>query len=56
MRAKIRGESSQFADFLFSIGEQHKDKGNFFIKLPDDMTVENETELLDFVFGGIENK
>ena len=27
----------------------------FFIKLPDDMTVENEKELLDFVFGGIEN-
>ena len=27
----------------------------FSIKLPDDMTVENEKELLDFVFGGIEN-
>ena len=27
----------------------------FFITLPDDMTVENEKELLDFVFGGIEN-
>ena len=27
----------------------------FFIKLPDDMTVENEKEFLDFVFGGIEN-
>ena len=27
----------------------------FFIKLPVDMTVENEKELLDFVFGGIEN-
>ena len=27
----------------------------FFIKLPEDMTVENEKELLDFVFGGIEN-
>ena len=27
----------------------------FFIKLPDDMTVENKKELLDFVFGGIEN-
>ena len=27
----------------------------FFIKLPDEMTVENEKELLDFVFGGIEN-
>ena len=60
MRAKLRGESSQFADFLLSIGdgkeEQHRDKRNFFIKLPDDMTVENETELLDFVFGSIENK
>ena len=33
----------------------HKDKGHFFIKLPDDMTVENEKELLDFVLGGIEN-
>ena len=59
MRAKLRGESSQFADFLLSIGdrkeEHHKDKGQFFIKLPDDMTVENEKELLDFVFGGIEN-
>ena len=46
MRAKLRGESSQFADFLFSIGdgkeEHHKDKGYFFIKLRDDMTVENE--------------
>ena len=28
----------------------------FFIKLPDEMTVENEKELLVFVFGGIENK
>ena len=60
LRAKLRGESSQSADFLLSIGdgkeEQHKDKGIFFIKLPDDMTVENETELLGFVFGGIENK
>ena len=59
MRAKLRGESSQFADFLLSIEggkeEHHKDKGHFFIKLPDDMTVENEKELLDFVFGGIEN-
>ena len=59
MRAKQRGGSSQFADFLLSIGdgkeEHHKDKGHFFIKLPDDMTVENEKELLDFVFGGIEN-
>ena len=59
MRAKLRGESSQFADFLLSIGdgkeEHHKDKGHFLIKLPDDMTVENEKELLDFVFGGIEN-
>ena len=54
MRAKLRGESSQFADFLLRIGdekeEHHKDKGHFFIKLPDDMTVENEKELLDFVF------
>ena len=59
MRAKLRGESSQFADFLLSIGdgkeEHHKDKGDFFIKLPDELTVENEKELLDFVFGGIEN-
>ena len=59
MRAKLRGESSQFADFLLSIGdgkeEHHKDKGHFLIKLPDDMTIENEKELLDFVFGGIEN-
>ena len=59
MRAKLRGESSQFADFLLSIGdgkeEHHKDKGHFFIKVPDDTTVENEKELLDFVFGGIEN-
>ena len=54
MRAKLRGESSQYGDFLLSIGdgkeEHHKDKGHFFIKLPDDMTVENEKELLDFVF------
>ena len=35
--------------------EHHKDKGHFFIKFPDDTTVENETELQDFVFGGIEN-
>ena len=46
MRAKLRGESSQFADFLLSIGdgkeEHHKDKGHFLIKLPDDMTVGNE--------------
>ena len=59
MRGKLRGESSQFANFLLSIGdekeEHHKDKGHFFIKLPDDMTVENEKELLDFVFGCIEN-
>ena len=59
MRVKLQGESSQFADFLLSIGdrkeEHHKDKGHFFIKLPDDMTVENGKELLDFVFGGIEN-
>ena len=53
MRAKLQGESSQFADFLLSIGggkeEHHKDKGNFYIKLPDDMIVENEKGLLDFV-------
>ena len=59
MRAKLRGESSQFADFLLSIGdgkeEHHKDKGHLFIKLPNDMTVENEKELLDFVFRCIEN-
>ena len=59
MRAKLRGESSQFADFLLTIGdgkeEHHKDKGHFLIKFSDDMTVENEKELLDFVFGGIEN-
>ena len=52
MRAKLRGESSQFADFLLSIQggkeEHHKDKGHFFIKLPDDMAVENVKELLDF--------
>ena len=35
--------------------EHHKDKGHFFIKFPDDMSIENEKELLDFVFGGIEN-
>ena len=35
--------------------EHHNDKGHFFIKLPDDMTVENEKELLNFVLGGIEN-
>ena len=59
MRAKLRGESSQFADFLLSIEggkeQHHKDKGHFFIKLPDDMTVENEKELLNFDLGGIEN-
>ena len=59
MSAKLRGESSQFADFLLSIGygkeEHQKDKGHFVIKLPDDMTVENGKEILDFVFGGIEN-
>ena len=59
MRAKLRGESSQFADFLLSIegGKKNttKTKDIFFIKLPDDMTVENEKELLDFIFGGIEN-
>ena len=32
-----------------------KTKDVYFIKLPNDMTVENEKELLDFVFGGIEN-
>ena len=50
MSVKLLGESSQFADLLLSIGdgkeEHHKDKGYFFIKLPDDMTVENEKELL----------
>ncbi|GFR85882.1 ATP-dependent DNA helicase PIF1 [Elysia marginata] len=60
MRAKLLEESSQFADYLLSIGdgrvEQHNAKGNFFIKLPDDINVTNEKELLDFVFGGIEDK
>ena len=59
MKTKLREESSPFADFLLSIEggkeEHHKDKGHFFIKPPDGMTVENEKELLDFVFGGIEN-
>ena len=60
MRAKLRGESSQFADFLLSIHWRWKRRTpqrqmTFFIKLPDDMTVENEKELLDFVFGGIGN-
>ena len=35
MRAKLRGESSQFADFLLSIGGgkevHHKDKGHFIL-------------------------
>ena len=35
--------------------DHHKDNRNVFIKLPDDTTVENEKELLDFVFEGIEN-
>ena len=35
--------------------EHYKDKGNFLIKLPDDMAVQKEKELLDFVLGGIEN-
>ena len=36
--------------------EHHKDKGIFFfIKILDDTTVEKEKELLDLVFGGIEN-
>ena len=30
--------------------KHHKDKGHFFIKLPDDKTAENEKQLLDFVF------
>ncbi|GFS07537.1 PIF1 helicase [Elysia marginata] len=48
------------ADYLLSIGDgrvkQHNEMGNFFIKLPDDITVTNEKELLDFVFGGIEDR
>ena len=54
MRAKLRGESSQFADFLLTIGDGRRTpqrQRTFFIKLPD----ENEKELLDFVFRGIEN-
>ena len=47
---KHEGESSQFADFLLSIGdgkeEHHKDES--IIKLLDDMTVKNVKELLDF--------
>ena len=35
--------------------EHHKDKGHFIITLPDDTTVENEKELLDFGFWSIEN-
>ena len=55
MRAKLRGESSQFADFLLSIGDGRRTPQRqraFFIKLPDDTIVENEKELLDFVLGG----
>ena len=32
--------------------EHHKVKGYFFIKLPDDTTVENEKEIMDFFAGG----
>ncbi|GFR71399.1 hypothetical protein ElyMa_003812100 [Elysia marginata] len=60
MGAKLLEDTSQFADYLLSIEdsrvEQHNEKGYFFIKLPDDITVTNEKELLDFVFGGIEDK
>ncbi|GFR92356.1 ATP-dependent DNA helicase PIF1 [Elysia marginata] len=60
MGAKLLEESSLFADYLLSIGdgrvEQHNEKGFFFIKFPDDITVPNEKEPLDFVFGGIEDK
>ena len=46
----------QISFLALEIGEEHlKDKGHFFIKLPDDTTVGYEKELLDFVLGGIEN-
>ena len=57
MRAKLREESSHFAEYLLSIGngqeEQYEDKGKFFVKVPEDIAVTNERELLGFVFGGL---
>ena len=58
MRSKLQGESSQFADFFLTIGDGRRTpqrRRTFFNLLPDDTTVENEKELLDFVLGGIEN-
>ena len=55
MGTKLRGESSQFADFLSSIGNGRRTpqrQRTFFIKLPDDTTAENEKEIMDFFAGG----
>ena len=50
MRAKLRGESSQFADFLLSIGNRKTTP-----KTNDIFSSNFQMTFLDFVFGGIEN-
>jgi len=60
MRVLLTGESSDFSDYLLSIGdgrqEINNEIGEFAIKLPQDLLVKSEQELMDFVFDDLDDK
>jgi len=60
MRVLLTGESSDFSDYLLSVGDGHQeiksDIGEFAINLPQDLLVKSEKEIMDFVFDEFNDK
>ena len=54
MRVVLTGESTAVSDYLLSVGNRQqnvcKEIGNFAMPLPEEITVSNEQDLLNFVF------
>ncbi|XP_005104386.1 uncharacterized protein LOC101858351 [Aplysia californica] len=59
MRVLLTGETADFSNYLLNIGDDKhnvcKQIGEFAIKLPDDITVKSEQELINFVFGNLQS-
>ena len=59
MRVALTGESLEFSNYLLDIGQGtynlDKSFGEFATKIPEDNIVNSEQDLIDFVFGDIEN-
>lgn len=57
LRVALTGELTSFSNYLLSIGDGAQDvdesKGEFVMRIPQDIIVNTEQELLDFVFGDI---